>query len=132
MLLSGGKFPLRFLDFGFQKRFQLGIQLKALIEVLICPDLVALKQPGQSSVSVCLGKGWIDIDGLVVVGNAAGDFQNGEFYDQSAPRPVVRYVQSCEGVGRELRKFGYRNIRPVECGDGTRLGSSPSRAGSWR
>src|SRR5436190_3643899 len=73
MLLSGGKFPLRFFDFGFQKRFQLGIQLKALIEVLICPDLVALKQPGQSSVSVCLGKGWIDIDGLVVVGNAAGD-----------------------------------------------------------
>src|SRR6266404_7220510 len=71
MLLSGGKFPLRFFDFGFQKRFQLGIQLKALIEVLICPDLVALKQPGQSSVSVCLGKGWIDIDGVVVVGHAA-------------------------------------------------------------
>src|SRR5882672_11410529 len=70
MLLPGRKLPLRFLDFFFQQRSQLGVQLEALIEVRLCPDLVASKQPSQSSVSVCLGKGWIDLDGQLVVGDA--------------------------------------------------------------
>ena len=28
----------------------------------------------------------------------------------------ARPVQSCQSVGRELRQFGYRNVRAVECG----------------
>jgi hypothetical protein len=43
-----------------------------MVEVLLCPNLVALRQPGQSPVSVCLGKGGIDLDGRVVVGDAVG------------------------------------------------------------
>ena len=36
---------------------------------------------------------------------------------QSPPlRPVVRSAKSCEGVGRELRQFGYRHVRAVACG----------------
>jgi hypothetical protein len=41
------------------------------------------------------------------------EFEDGNFYFEPALEPLV---SSCEGVGRELRKFGYRNVRPVECG----------------
>jgi hypothetical protein len=38
-------------------------------------------------------------------------------YQPSPPlRPVVRSAKSCEGVGRELRQFGYRHVRAVACG----------------
>jgi hypothetical protein len=47
------------------------------------------------------------------------EFDGGDVYYQPspAPRPVVRSGKSCEGVGRELRQFGYRNVRALECGD---------------
>jgi hypothetical protein len=41
-------------------------------------------------------------------------------YQPSSPlRPVVRPAKSCEGVGRELRQFGYRHVRAVACGGGS-------------
>jgi hypothetical protein len=37
-------------------------------------------------------------------------------YQPSPPlRPVVRPAKSCEGVGRELRQFGYRHVRAIAC-----------------
>ena len=51
------------------------------------------------------------------------DSDDGEFdgadvrYQPSSPlQPVVRPAKSCEGVGRELRQFGYRHVRAVACG----------------
>jgi hypothetical protein len=46
------------------------------------------------------------------------EFNGGDIYHQPSPplRPVVRSGKSCEGVGRELRQFGYRNVRAVACG----------------
>ena len=38
-------------------------------------------------------------------------------YQPSPPlRPVVRSAKSCEGVGQQLRQFGYRHVRAVACG----------------
>ena len=35
------------------------------------------------------------------------------FYTRPRPRPVV---SRCTSVGQTLRRYGYRHIRPVECG----------------
>jgi len=51
--------------------YQLGIQPETLVEVFLRPVGVTLKQPGQSSVFVCLGKDWREFDGRIVVGDAA-------------------------------------------------------------
>ena len=52
-----------------------------------------------------------------------GDYDDEELdegdvnYQPSPPlRPVVRSGKSCEGVGQQLRQFGYRNVRALECG----------------
>ena len=37
-------------------------------------------------------------------------------YYQAPLRLKVRPVKSCQSVGRELRQFGYRRVRAVECG----------------
>jgi hypothetical protein len=46
------------------------------------------------------------------------EFDGGDVnYQPSLPlRPVLRSAKSCEGVGRELRRFGYRYVRAVACG----------------
>ena len=41
---------------------------------------------------------------------------NRDNFHQAPPRPMVQLVKSCESVGRELRQFGYRQVRAVECG----------------
>ena len=37
-------------------------------------------------------------------------------YYQAPLRLKARPIMSCQNVGRELRQFGYRNVRAVECG----------------
>jgi hypothetical protein len=37
-------------------------------------------------------------------------------YYQALPSLKARPVKSCQSVGRELREFGYRHVRAVECG----------------
>jgi len=70
MLVPVGKRPLHMLDLFFQRAFQAGVQPEACIEVLLRPRPVALKQPGQSPVSIGLGEEWIALDSQFVVGDA--------------------------------------------------------------
>ncbi len=33
-----------------------------------------------------------------------------------APRPRAKSVKSCQSMGQALRQYGYRQVRPVDCG----------------
>ena len=39
----------------------------------------------------------------------------GSNFYQAPPRLQAQTVKSCQSVGRALRQFGYRYVRPVEC-----------------
>ena len=42
------------------------------------------------------------------------DQEDDGFYQE--PRPRFRPVSRCDAVGQSLRRYGYRHIRPVDCG----------------
>ena len=44
------------------------------------------------------------------------DGADDNYYNQAPLRLKARPVKSCQIVGQELRQFGYRNVRAVECG----------------
>ena len=46
------------------------------------------------------------------------EFDGSDLHYLPAPPPVVRQAESCEGVGRALRKFGYRQVRALDCDGG--------------
>jgi hypothetical protein len=50
-----------------------------------------------------------------------GNDQYDDGYDEQyapppRPRPPVYQASRCERVGQSLRRYGYRNIRPLNCG----------------
>ena len=45
----------------------------------------------------------------------AGQIEDGNFYFPP-PRPRAKFLQSCQSIGRALRQYGYRQVRPVDCG----------------
>ena len=45
-----------------------------------------------------------------------GDEEFDSENDAYDPPPRPRPVASCEGVGHSLRQYGYRHVRPVDCG----------------
>ena len=46
-----------------------------------------------------------------------GRIDDGNYYiHPSAPRPRAKSVTSCQSIGRALRQYGYRQVRPVDCG----------------
>jgi hypothetical protein len=46
-----------------------------------------------------------------------GQFEDGDFQIQPpTPRPRAKSVKSCQSIGRALRQYGYRQVRPVDCG----------------
>jgi hypothetical protein len=46
-----------------------------------------------------------------------GQIDDGNFYFQPPPpRPRAKSVKSCQSIGWALRKYGYRQVRPVDCG----------------
>ena len=52
------------------------------------------------------------------LGDEDGQFEDGTFsFQPPAPRPRAKSVTSCEIIGRALRRHGYRQVRPVDCGD---------------
>jgi hypothetical protein len=44
------------------------------------------------------------------------DGANDDNYYQAPLQLKAQPVKSCQSVGRELRQFGYRNVRALECG----------------
>ena len=44
------------------------------------------------------------------------EFDNENYAYQPPPPPQPKRVVSCESVGHSLRDYGYRQVRPVDCG----------------
>ena len=59
---------------------------------------------GQRGVAQAPG----DDDGQLDDGNLA--------FQVPPPRPRTKSATSCQSIGRALRQYGYRQVRPVDCG----------------
>jgi hypothetical protein len=46
-----------------------------------------------------------------------GQFEDGDFqFQPPTPRPRAKSAKSCQSIGQALRQYGYRQVRPVDCG----------------